>query len=258
MGNICCADDIRKDAKGGKVGEIDGNTMRIKNFNATLGSPVAETVTESSADLSVFGTSRFKLDNDYFTLKPVVQSLIDRYGLYCWAGHEAESLEFRNNKLFRVAKADYVYEGQMSNNRRNGKGYMLKRNGDLWVCMFIDDQPCGSGAIYYESGDYFEGKVYKGNTIEGKMHYADGSRYEGQFMTDGYRDGRGTLFEPNGCRYEGSWKNNLKDGPGVFVQTEHWRNGVRMDRYSVMAQEQYNNHMAHSQANNATPGGTGA
>lgn len=229
MGNVCCADDIRKDANGKTSGEVDGNTMKIKRFN-TGTNITAESVEASPSDSASFGTRNFKIDENYFQLSPAVKALLVKHGLFFWEESNQEIINFSGYKVFRVQRGDYSYEGQFQNNKRNGKGILLKKSKDLWVCPFIDDQPSGTGAIYYDSGDYFLGKIYKGNTIEGTMHYTDGSFYTGQFMTDGYRDGKGTLHEVGGARYEGSWKNNLKDGPGHYIIPEVWNQGVRSDQ----------------------------
>ena len=232
MGNVCCADDIRKDANGRTSGEVDGNSMKIKRFN-TGNNNTAEAIEPSPFDSPKFCTKGFQIDEKYFELSPAVKTLLVKHGLFFWNEGDQEIENFSGYKVCRVQRADYCYEGQFHNNKRNGKGILLKKSKDLWVCPFIDDQPSGTGAIYYDSGDYFLGKIYKGNTIEGTMYYTDGSYYTGQFMTDGYRDGKGTLHEVSGARYEGSWKNNLKDGPGFYITPEKWNQGLRIEQSGV-------------------------
>lgn len=46
----------------------------------------------------------------------------------------------------------------------------------------------------------------------GKLLYADGTHYEGQFK-DNYIDGEGTFFGKN-QKYDGSWKNGRMHGAG--------------------------------------------
>lgn len=229
MGNVCCDNGEKVDANGKREGEIDGNTMmKIKNFRAG-NEATQDLVMPSPLNNQKFGTDGHPIDKEFFKLKPVVSGLIEKHGLFTWKTDSQEIINFAENRTFRVSKPDFTFEGQMNGQKKNGKGYLLKKSGDLWVCPFIDDSPSGTGAIYYETGDYFEGKIYKGNTIEGKMVYADGSFYVGQFMTDGYRDGKGTFYDLTGGRYEGNWKNNLKDGQGIYCQNEVWRNGVRVE-----------------------------
>lgn len=235
MGNVCCADEIRRDANGKATNEIDGNNMMkgIKRFNTGAGNgTVGETVDSSPYDAESFGCKGYTIEEKYFKPSKEVQALIEKHGLFRWESGDQEVRDFVGHKVYRVMKGDFTYEGQYHKDKRNGKGVMIKKNGDLWVCPFLDDEPNGTGAIYYDSGDYFVGKIYKGNTIEGKMIYVDGSQYVGQFMTDGFREGKGTYYEPNGARYEGMWKNNMKDGEGVYIIPEVWRQGIRLERAS--------------------------
>ena len=231
MGNACCTDEERLAGKGPKAHEIDGNTLKIRAFaSGKDGVSMIESYVPSPADPKEFGTSRFKLDEGFFKLDDRIKALIQSFGLYTFNAEDNEVKRFAKNEIFRIVRSEYVFEGQCSANKRQGKGYMLTKEGDLWICTFENDLPQGKGVVYFQSGDYFEGQMDRGSTVKGTMTYAEGSKYVGDFMTLGYRHGQGTFIDESGSSYEGSWKNNLKDGPGLFIQQEVWRDGQRVDR----------------------------
>lgn len=49
---------------------------------------------------------------------------------------------------------------------------------------------------------------------KGQAHYADGSRYNGEFLNN-KRHGKGVLMQ-KGCIFEGSFANNKFDGEGTM------------------------------------------
>ena len=50
------------------------------------------------------------------------------------------------------------------------------------------------------------------------MNYPDGGKYEGQFKND-VRNGQGTYYYADGISvYEGSWKDNKKHGEGKITK----------------------------------------
>lgn len=66
----------------------------------------------------------------------------------------------------------------------------------------------------------------------GRMYYADGSIYEGEWYND-KQNGIGLLKLANSNRYEGLWKDGLKNGEGKFiyldkgqVYTGTWLDGI--------------------------------
>ena len=51
---------------------------------------------------------------------------------------------------------------------------------------------------------------------KGKIYYPDKSKYEGDFKND-MKDGHGTLEYPDGRKYVGEFKNDLMHGKGVMT-----------------------------------------
>ena len=63
--------------------------------------------------------------------------------------------------------------------------------------------------------------------------WSDGRRYEGEFK-NGIKDGEGTFEWPNGKKYIGTWKNNKQHGKGEITLPKgsskkgEWVNGKRV------------------------------
>jgi len=62
------------------------------------------------------------------------------------------------------------------------------------------------------------------------LTYPDGGRYEGAFKNN-LRDGLGTFTFSDGSNYVGAWQEDLKNGKGIFTWAEgskfsgQWVNG---------------------------------
>ena len=235
MGNSCCSGP----------GEGDNHSVGIfsqpgkVSINVTNGDINEFKAFEKPVKLGIhpaaFGVSGFKVEALGMKLQPGVQALVQKFGLYTWLpvspGYNV------GLPVYKATMIDGFYMGQMENGNREGKGYLHNRSGDLIACSFEQDQPNGRGAIYFSSGDYFEGLITNGETIEGKMTYQDGSHYIGEMNGEGYMHGKGILHDRDGStRYEGTWTNNLRDGLGNQFKNEVWRNGVRVDALPIEQQ----------------------
>lgn len=58
-------------------------------------------------------------------------------------------------------------------------------------------------------------KVRVGREKLGKLVCADGNMYEGEWKDD-CKEGKGVFVSTNGDKYEGDWVNNEKSGKGSF------------------------------------------
>lgn len=88
---------------------------------------------------------------------------------------------------------------------------------DSFVGEIIDGKKQGKGKMFYKSGD-----IYEGNWVDdkkegiGTIFLADGSiNYTGEFKNN-KPNGKGILYDHNRVVYEGNWINGKKDGPGKF------------------------------------------
>lgn len=86
-----------------------------------------------------------------------------------------------------------IYKGQMLNNKKHGKGFLLDIDGDTYEGEFKEDKINGFGI--FKSKD---GTIYKGNWINNQQ------------------DGNGFEKWEDGCTYEGNYKNGLKHGMGIY------------------------------------------
>lgn len=114
------------------------------------------------------------------------------------------------------------YQGNFVDDKRNGEGVIVYKNGDQYEGEWINDKRHGEGTIYYS-----DGRRYKGNWVEDKiqgeggMMYPDGSTYVGTWA-DGKRQGEGVLFDRNRREvYRGNWDNDEPNGANIDVNQIH-------------------------------------
>lgn len=138
-----------------------------------------------------------------------------------------------------------VYEGEMKNGLRHGKGTLRYANGIVYEGDFVDGLPHGKGTLTFPNGDVYEGdfvqnertgkgtlrfrngNVYEGDFLDGKRHgkgvfrWKEGKVYEGDFLHD-QRTGKGMLRLPNGDVYEGDFLDGKRHGKGTI----RYANGI--------------------------------
>ena len=108
------------------------------------------------------------------------------------------------------------YEGQILNGKRNGKGSIKSKSGQLvYEGSFKDDLYDGDGLWISE-----QGLIFTGNFIQGKRNgrgllfsNENKYRYDGEWIDD-LKSGKGTETNPDGSSYVGEFFNNKKNGKG--------------------------------------------
>ena len=89
------------------------------------------------------------------------------------------------------------YAGNWKNGKRNGRGIQQNTAHKTISCQFSDDCANGTGEIYYDDGDKFQGEIEMNQPNCGTMYYKNGDKYVGNF--DGKRyHGSGTYYFKNG------------------------------------------------------------
>ncbi len=80
--------------------------------------------------------------------------------------------------------------------------------------------------VWYPNGDHYDGEhnYFGQRNGRGTLTEANGDRYEGKWQ-NGQRHGHGTFFFANGRRYEGDWQRGKKQGQGTFT----WPDGKRYE-----------------------------
>jgi hypothetical protein len=84
----------------------------------------------------------------------------------------------------------------------------------LFSCIHCKDKIMGKNS-YYEGELDENGKAHG----SGKLKYANGSEYVGQFV-DGKRHGQGMIKFAYGDKYEGEFKDDKRDGKGTFKKAD--------------------------------------
>jgi hypothetical protein len=83
-------------------------------------------------------------------------------------------------------------------------------------------------ALDYERPIYdcYEGDFNENNATVGKgvYYWKNGNRYDGYFKNK-LREGKGVYYGQDGDRYEGEWKNDLLEGRGLYFD----RSGLKYD-----------------------------
>lgn len=79
---------------------------------------------------------------------------------------------------------DGLYEGQMVDGKRHGKGFMHFFNGNSYDGNWAEDQIDGFGIMYYLGGHRYEGMWCQGKYHDqGKLIFANNLMYEGFWMS---------------------------------------------------------------------------
>ena len=133
-----------------------------------------------------------------------------------------------------------VYEGEFSDDKRNGTGKMTYTNGDVYEGEFSDDKRNGTGEMRDKVYGVYNGEwendkrngtgemrykvygVYNGDWKNDKMHgigkmkYIDGGVYNGDWKNN-KRNGKGEMKYIDGSVYNGDWKDNEINGKGKMT-----------------------------------------
>ena len=80
--------------------------------------------------------------------------------------------KINNNIIINKIKEydDGIYEREIKNNKKDGKGIYYYKHGDRYEGEFKNDNIDGKGIYYWLDGDKYEGE-FKNNKREGKGIY---------------------------------------------------------------------------------------
>ena len=100
-------------------------------------------------------------------------------------------------------KSGNIYDGQISDNKMNGNGYMIWFDkNEKYVGKWEENLENGLGVYIWNDNKISINKFFK-------------DRYVGEWK-EGKRDGYGIFFYSNGSIYEGYWKDDKKEGFGIL------------------------------------------
>lgn len=115
-----------------------------------------------------------------------------------------------------------VYEGQILDGKRHGRGTLILPDGTKYDAEWRDDRLHGEGTETLPDGSYFAGSYEEGFRCgHGILTWPEGSRYVGQFQR-GRANGEGILTRMDGSVYRGSFAEDCMSGEGVL----QWKDGV--------------------------------
>jgi len=115
-----------------------------------------------------------------------------------------------------------LYEGQVKNGLKSGKGVLMSLLNYRYVGYFLNDQKhtlenqIGKEDFPNNEATYEGEFKFDKHHGFGKLTVQDGSCYEGEFF-EGRFDGKGKFIYGNGEEYEGEWSEDRKHGRGRYV-----------------------------------------
>ena len=132
-----------------------------------------------------------------------------------YVGNFNNNLPNKKGKIINFAD-NSIYEGDIVNGKKEGKGILKFSDGTEYEGDFIDDKYEGIGKLSFKNGCIYEGN-FQNNSIngKGKYIYPDGKEYNGDFQM-GLKHGFGRLSWSDEKYFEGFWINNRQHGEGMF------------------------------------------
>lgn len=104
----------------------------------------------------------------------------------------------RDQCVDTVREGDTIYNGEFSQDKKNGRGTLTYKDGSRYVGEFINDEKQGRGTLISINGDKYIGNWrHNQQNGYGVMNAVDGSVYSGSFV-DGIKEGKGSLKYPDG------------------------------------------------------------
>ena len=134
--------------------------------------------------------------------------------LYYSDGMPAE-VDMQKNSI--VYSNGDIYEGGISDLKKNGTGKIIYASGDVYEGEFVNDKLTGTGKYSFANGDVYEGTLVDGKKDgTGTYTWVDGSSYTGSYTND-MKNGEGKYTWADGSSYEGTYVNELKEGKGTYT-----------------------------------------
>ena len=157
-------------------------------------------------------------DTSYVTDKQIVDPYGEK-GVYTGALSKSTNMPNGKGRL-EYEKEGRWYEGDWIHGRWTGTGRLSNGDGDFYEGGLKNDHKHGTGIMRFADGRVFEGEYIRGQMIQGKMTYQDGSVYGGSWV-DGMRHGRGKCIFVDGSEYEGEFREGNFHGQGKMT----WNDG---------------------------------
>lgn len=115
--------------------------------------------------------------------------------------------------------SDLIYYGQVLNEKRNGRGFIKSKSGQvLFDGQFKDDLFHGYGILNYSNGDCYSGNFEFGSRSGNGTYIMkdEKCKFIGNWLLD-KKSGFGDESFPDGSIYSGNYYNNKKNGKGIYI-----------------------------------------
>ncbi|XP_075260391.1 ankyrin repeat and MYND domain-containing protein 1-like isoform X2 [Convolutriloba macropyga] len=120
------------------------------------------------------------------------------------------------NTFKKCYKSGAVFEGELENGLKSGKGKMELPTGVTYEGSWRDNMRWGKGTLKWADGGSYTGEFVSDERHGfGHQKFPNGESYEGQFFKD-KKHGRGTYTWPDGTKFTGRFYKNDKEGYGKF------------------------------------------
>ena len=114
----------------------------------------------------------------------------------------------------------FILEAWWKDDDSNFRGRLIWASGDVYEGEVHNEVRTGKGTYRWPNGERYEGDWLDGNQHgQGTMHYVNGDRYEGQWAND-EESGKGTYFFANGDKEEGYWRLGQRYGYFTVVAAD--------------------------------------
>ena len=173
---------------------------------------VSKSIQELSKSLNIFFEEE---EEEVFDIKDILQKIKNKY------------LNNYENKI--IENEEGTFFGKDTNNKKEGYGMMLYKNGSMYFGEWEDDLKKGN-RILYDDGNIYKGEWNNNELISGEIRYFFNIIFEGKFLNSELYEGKvkyldlityeGTLKEEylygkveikNGNLYEGKCENFSND-----------------------------------------------
>lgn len=121
------------------------------------------------------------------------------------------------------------YEGEWENGKPHGKGTYISNEKLKIVGEFKNGLVEGKATLSFPDGTKIVGDYKEGSTKKGSIFYPDGDKYEGE-LKNLEPHGYGIFLFGNGDKYSGEFKDGLKHGKGIYYyRANNKRKGDKYD-----------------------------
>lgn len=203
---------------GGGNGNGNGSGRSSSGRGSNSSEAVPREIDLSGDELEDTTYANVSTDTLFVTDKQIVDPYGEK-GVYTGALSKSTGMPNGKGRL-EYEKEGRWYEGDWIHGRWTGYGRLSNGDGDFYEGGLKNDHKHGTGIMRFADGRMFEGEYIRGQMIQGKMTYQDGSVYGGSWV-DGMRHGRGKCIFVDGSEYEGEFREGNFHGHGKMT----WNDG---------------------------------